>query len=93
MAKRKVDPVEEPVEEAPAEEQPVEEAPSEIEANGPRIILVESGRTDGRVALFERHPDHPGGEVYVAGERTVEVAETAAVLQAIGTGDLVRVTE
>lgn len=31
-------------------------------------IKVHSGREDDRVVLSERHPDHPGGEVFIAGQ-------------------------
>lgn len=31
-------------------------------------ILVKSARPDNRVAFYERHPAHPTGEVYVAGQ-------------------------
>lgn len=44
-----------------------------------------------RVALWERHPDHPGGEVFVVGDRVVDVAETTAVAQALKAGRLVKV--
>lgn len=33
-----------------------------------------------RTALYERHPAHPGGEVYIAGPGVVEVAQTAEVM-------------
>lgn len=53
-------------------------------------IRVRSGRQDNRVALWEQHPDHPGGEVFVAGSRVVEVAQTARVLALLRVGVLVR---
>lgn len=54
-------------------------------------ILVTSGRDDDRVALWERHPDHPDGEVYVAGKVEVEVAKTPRVHQQLSRGQLVEV--
>ena len=47
---------------------------------------------DGRV-FTERHPDHPGGEVWIAGDglqasETVTVARTLAVERAIRAGRL-----
>lgn len=44
-----------------------------------------------RVALWERDPAHPGGEVYVAGTRVVTVALTRAVERALSKGALVRI--
>ncbi len=54
-------------------------------------ITVKSGRTDGRVALWERHPDHPNGEVFVATDTPIEVARTLDVEAALRAGDLVEV--
>lgn len=44
-----------------------------------------------QVALWERHPDHPGGEVFLAGDGTFEVAATAAVETRLRNGRLVLV--
>jgi hypothetical protein len=54
-------------------------------------MKVRSGLADNRVALWERHPAHPGGEVFIAGERAVDVAGTAAVQRALKDGRLVEV--
>lgn len=40
------------------------------------------------VALSEVHPDHPGGEVFVYGDKPVKVARTAAVSLALAQGKL-----
>lgn len=53
------------------------------------MITVKSG-APGKVGLWERHPDHPGGEAWVT-DRPVEVAETAAVRAALKDGRLVAV--
>lgn len=46
---------------------------------------------EGQVALWERDPEHPGGEVYVvAGGDECRVAETPAVAEAIANKRLVR---
>ena len=52
-----------------------------------------------RVGVSERHPQHPpsdwypqGGEVFVVGDRVVEVAETPLVLQQLQNKTLVRVS-
>lgn len=50
-----------------------------------QLVHVTAGPDEGeRVALFERHPLHPGGECYVAGQNQApqEVATTPAVLAA-----------
>ena len=67
-------------------------------------IKVKSNRTDGKVALWEAHPDHPGGEVYIAigaptvdvpesKAKVVEVAETPKVLGALKEGLIVKVSD
>lgn len=61
------------------------------ESVAPKLVLVKSGRLDGRVACWERHPDQPNGEICVDGEGVpVEVAETAKVLGCLADGSLVR---
>jgi hypothetical protein len=55
------------------------------------MITVKSNLPGNRVALWERHPDHPGGEVFVAGPGEFEVAETAAVKKRLNDGWLVEV--
>lgn len=56
-------------------------------------MKVISALTDNRVGLWERHPDHPGGEVFVVGDSVVAVALTARVREAIGQGRIVEVEE
>jgi hypothetical protein len=55
---------------------------------------VKSGLKDNRVALWERHNAHPGGEVFVAGKdaQPVEVALTAQVERLLGIRHLVEVS-
>lgn len=43
------------------------------------------------VALWERHPAHPGGEVWLAGAGSFDVAATPAVLARLRDGRLVAV--
>lgn len=60
------------------------------------LIWVLPGEANAtRVALFERHPDHPGGEIFVAGSeqnpdavKPVQVARTSGVEQALQRGSL-----
>ena len=58
----------------------------------PKIITVKSALEDTtRVALWEVHPDHPGGEVFIAGEESHHVAETRRVREALRAGRLAQV--
>jgi hypothetical protein len=55
-------------------------------------ILVRIGDPgDPTVALWERHPAHPGGEVFLAGPGEFEVAMTPAVEARLRNGRLVLV--
>jgi hypothetical protein len=56
-----------------------------------QTIRVRAANDDGRVALWERAPEHPGGEVYVANDAVVEVALTTEVARRIAQGVLVEV--
>jgi hypothetical protein len=58
-----------------------------------KFINVKSGRNDNRVALWEKHPNHPDGEAWVAGDTVVRVAQTSAVLKGLKDGDLVEADE
>lgn len=55
------------------------------------MITVKSTLAPGLVALWERHPNQPGGEVFIADNETHQVAETVAVRAALGRGVLVEV--
>lgn len=55
------------------------------------MITVKSGLPDNRVALWERHPDHPGGEIFITGPGEYQVAETAAVKARLKSGELIEV--
>lgn len=55
------------------------------------LLWVQPGRDDGRVALSESDPRHPGGEAWVANTgQPVQVALTLAVERKLDSGDLVR---
>jgi hypothetical protein len=45
----------------------------------------------GPVALWEQHPDHPKGEVWIADDKTHEVALTSEVAKRLRDGRLVQV--
>lgn len=55
------------------------------------MIRVRSGVEPTRVALWERHDDHPNGEVFIKGTAVVEVAQTQRVTNALKDGRLVEV--
>ena len=58
----------------------------------PVLIAVRAARSDHRVALNERHADHPGGAAWVTGDGQVHhVALTREVARRIGDGSLVLV--
>ncbi len=62
-----------------------------VETFEPKLVLVKSGRMDGRIACWERHPDQPNGEICVDGEGVpVLVVETSKVLGCLADGSLVR---
>lgn len=54
------------------------------------LITVKAAQT-GRVALWERNPAHPGGEVFVAGDLVVQVALTPEVQTRLNNGLLLLV--
>lgn len=56
-------------------------------------IFVKAADESGRVALWEKHPSHPDGEVFIAGTAVVEVAKTPDVLERLSRGVLVEVTK
>ena len=58
-----------------------------------QTIHVKAGNpASRRVALWERSPDHPHGEVYVAGDRVVEVAVTQEGARRLANKTLVEVS-
>lgn len=66
-------------------------APQEYKRRGNELHLEPSvGRA---VALWERDPAHPGGEVLVAGDRPVRVARTERVVEKLRDGELVQLAE
>ena len=54
-------------------------------------IFVKSALGNNDVALWEKHPNHPGQEIFVAGDATVEAAKTPRVMRALADGKLVEV--
>lgn len=57
-----------------------------------KMLFVKSGREDNRVALWERDPRHPDGEVFITGDQPVKVARTSAVAARLNSGSLVEVS-
>ncbi len=65
-------------------------------------IFVKSGRDDDRVALWERHPDHLGGDALIFHERdrkgtlverAYEVERTERIATALREGALIEVSK
>ena len=54
-------------------------------------ITVKSALPNNDVALWEKHPKHPGQEIFVAGDAEVEVAKTPRVMRALADNRLVEV--
>jgi len=55
-------------------------------------IKVKAAKKDDKVVIWETHPDHPAGEIFISGDdSTHDVAETAEVLLRIKAGTLVKV--
>lgn len=52
-------------------------------------IYVKATNLDGRVAVWDRHPDQPNGEVFITGDgRVHEVAETLKIKRGLSSGAL-----
>ncbi len=54
-------------------------------------ITVKSALPNNDVALWEKHPNHPGQEIFVAGDAEVEVAKTPRVMRALADNRLVEI--
>lgn len=54
-------------------------------------MIVKSTLPAGRVALWETHPAHPNGEVFIADQEPVEVGATEQVHKRLADGWLVEV--
>lgn len=53
------------------------------------VIWVRSGTPGDAVALWERAPEHPDSEVFVAGPAPVQAATTPAVIARLRDGRLI----
>ena len=60
-----------------------------------KLIKVQASQAEQetrRVVLFERHPDHPNGELFISGNDTIHsAAPTKAVLDKLHSGQLVEI--
>ena len=55
------------------------------------LIKVMAAKVDDRVAMWEVHPDHPTGEVWIVGDgQAHEVAATPRVQTLLNAGTLIR---
>lgn len=53
-------------------------------------IFVKAAKNDNRVAVWDQDKAHPNGEIFITGDgQTHEVARTAKVERALGSGKLV----
>lgn len=57
------------------------------------LITVKGTTYNSRVALWQKHPDHPGGEAYVTDGMVAKVALTPEVQTRLGSGLLVLTDE
>lgn len=57
------------------------------------LVTVKGATYDSRIGLWEKHPDHPGGEAYVADGMIAQVALTPEVQTRLGSGLLVLTDE
>lgn len=57
------------------------------------LLTVQSALEEGQVALWEKHPAHPGGEVFIADGGQHQAAATQQVLAAIARNVLVIVPD
>lgn len=58
------------------------------------LITVRAVEEDHRIKIWEKHPSHPNGEVWISGNgRAVKVARTAEVDKRIRSGVLVQVPD
>jgi hypothetical protein len=56
------------------------------------LITVKAAKDDRRIVLAERHPDHPKGRAFIAGNgKTHKVARTMLVARHLAGGALVEV--
>jgi hypothetical protein len=56
------------------------------------MLHLEEGKGNP-VALWEKHPAHPNGEVFVSGNRPVRVARTERVVEKLRAEELVEVPD
>lgn len=52
------------------------------------IFVRSTGKDAGRVTLWEIHPNHPDGELFVFGDGVFSAAKTPAVMSRVGSGHL-----
>lgn len=57
------------------------------------LITVMAAKANDRVVIWEVNPDHPNGEVFIAGDgRSVQAALTPAIQRKLDAGELIKVT-
>lgn len=56
------------------------------------LIKAKAAKQDGKVVIWETHPSHPTGEIFISGDgATHDVAETLEVQKRLKDGSLAKV--
>jgi hypothetical protein len=79
-------------EEAAAKAASARKADEAQAADSPYIWVI-SNRKDDRTVLFERDPEHPGGEAFVGGATPAKVGRTARIDQLLHSGEIIQIPE
>lgn len=69
------------------------QADAQADADDSDYIWVISNRKDDRTVLFERDPQHPGGEAFIGGSAPDRVARTAEIDRLLHTGEIIQIPE
>lgn len=65
--------------------------PQEYKQHSDELHLEQSAGNP--VALWEKHPAHPGGEVLIAGDKPVRVARTERVVEKLRAKELIQIED
>lgn len=65
--------------------------PEKVETIKAKSALKPTRDSGNPIALWEVDPQHPEGEIFIAGDAVVEVAKTPAVMKALADNRIVEV--